>query len=57
MAHNFSSEKCIVEGRILEGYPGATRKAFSTFAKAKFACSKGIPSIYYVVGRTILYYS
>ena len=55
MVHNFSLEKCIVEGHILEDYPGSTRKAFSTFAKAKFACSKGIPSIYHVVGRTIHY--
>ena len=55
MVHNFSLETCIVENRVLEGYPGSTRKAFSTFAEAKFACSKGIPSIYYVVGRTIHY--
>ena len=54
MAHNFSLEKCIVEGHILEDYPGSTRKAFSTFAKAKFACSKGIPSI---MLTQLLYYS
>ena len=54
MVHNFSLEKCIVENRILEGYPGSTRKAFSTFAEAKFACSKGIPSI---MVMQLFYYS
>ena len=51
MVHIFFSETCIVEGHTLHEYPGATRKAYSTFSKAMLECSKGTLSIYYHVGR------
>ena len=37
----FNTENCVVQGVVLEKYPGSVRRAYSTFAEAKFECSKG----------------
>ena len=54
MLNNFYLETCMVEGRVLEGYPGLTRKAFSTFQKAKLECSKGTLSTFMLYEDSII---
>lgn len=40
MPFNFCSDKWMIGGHALQSYPETTGKAYSTFKKAKFECSR-----------------
>ena len=52
----FDAEKCIVEGHTLQEYPGKVRRAYSSFAKAKFECAKGMLLNFVLPGALIYFY-